>query len=881
MRRLFAHIGLALTSLVLVGTTYNKVATNVDSNIEFKNGEQLVFRISPKTNNVGEVEPGNELTETTIKDIASEFESRLNQSNVSRYKVVTEGEDTVKVILARESQNEYEKIKTFLSFNGSFALTTSKDTVALGSEFLTDTKAYLDNINGYPAVVIPFDNDSAAYKAVYEEALKQKEDGDGESVQTSEDETTVTTYMYLWYDYIEGYDTYSKTVSSNVDYDEAVASKIMMKFNVEDPYLPKSDENAADKLYSTINLDSNNDSKVTPDEIKAAYNTGRYFVNLLNASELSAHVEFIYQASANMWVDEILAMNTHLSVAFSNTFRAILIGVAIVALLLAIFYRLGAVSIATISICSTYLGMCVLSWLGVEFSIAALIGVITVAVASLASGVVYANKLKEECYRGRGLKKANSEASRRSLLPIVDIHVVLVLVGAFAYVLGGPLMKSFAAVTVLGGLMSLVLNTIGLNIMMWLATNATALNGKYIAFGVAKEQVPDLMNEEKQSYYGAYADKDFTKSRKPMGIAAIALSVIAIGGMILSGVLTNGSVYRQASTVAPTELFLEMETTADDNNILEAEVRDNLLTVADATTVDGKKLSSYITEINLYNRTDVVSTKDGAETFYYSYYVVSFNKNFKGSESAVYELGGTKIEDKIGAIFSETHSEEINFTSDVTVSLKASAVVSKDQPAFLPLLASTLVGIAVSGLYLMLRYRLSRGIASLLITLGAAALTAGLFAVIPLGVGSYVVIAAPVVAFIVMVFEILVMNKERELIIEDKSRDNSIEKREEIMVNATRLSCTPIIIFGILITYIALNFFGFGPAGTAYLFMNILFGILVSGALVVTVFGPLAQVFYKLLSKIQIDRPAKKTKKAKVVHKSAEPEEAIFIGIND
>ena len=173
MRRLIAHIGLALTALVLVGTTYTKVASNIDSNIEFKNGKQLVFRATPKNSTFEDLENGAVVEADDLKSIAKEMENRLEISNVSRYKVVTEGTDTVKVILSQESENEYERIKTYLSFNGSFALTTSSDTVALGSEFLTGGKAYLDDINGYPAVVIPFDNDSAAYKAVYEEAKKQ------------------------------------------------------------------------------------------------------------------------------------------------------------------------------------------------------------------------------------------------------------------------------------------------------------------------------------------------------------------------------------------------------------------------------------------------------------------------------------------------------------------------------------------------------------------------------------------------------------------------------------------------------------------------------------------------------------------------------------
>ena len=69
MRRLIAHIGLALTALVLVGTTYTKVVSNVDSNIEFKNGKQLVFRATPKNSTYEDLKDGEVIEEDDLKSI--------------------------------------------------------------------------------------------------------------------------------------------------------------------------------------------------------------------------------------------------------------------------------------------------------------------------------------------------------------------------------------------------------------------------------------------------------------------------------------------------------------------------------------------------------------------------------------------------------------------------------------------------------------------------------------------------------------------------------------------------------------------------------------------------------------------------------------------
>ena len=61
-------------------------------------------------------------------------------------------------------------------------------------------------------------------------------------------------------------------------------------------------------------------------------------------------------------------------------------------------------------------------------------------------------------------------------------------------------------------------------------------------------------------------------------------------------------------------------------------------------------------------------------------------------------------------------------------------------------------------------------------------------------------------------------------------------------------------------------------------------GVCIATGLVLVVFGPFAHMLYKAFSKVKIAKPAKANKKKKApvrVKKSAEPEEAIFIGIND
>ena len=127
------------------------------------------------------------------------------------------------------------------------------------------------------------------------------------------------------------------------------------------------------------------------------------------------------------------------------------------------------------------------------------------------------------------------------------------------------------------------------------------------------------------------------------------------------------------------------------------------------------------------------------------------------------------------------------------------------------------------------------------------------------------------------------MNKERELVIDDRSKDTSAENRKAIMVKATALASAPIVALFAIALYLGVNFFGFMYAPVSWIFLAIFLGAIVATGIVLVAFGPIAQVFYKLFSGVQIIKPRAKKKKARPVrvNKSAEPEEAIFIGIND
>ena len=314
MRRLWSHIILAATSLVMVGATFATVVTNIDSNIEYSSGRELVFRVAEKGEDGNPDETITFDNPDAVNQIAGIMEERMKTADISRYKVETQGYDTIKVSFVQDTDSQYEIIKNYLSFNASLAISNSKGTYALATEFLNSKKkAYMESENGYPAIVIPIDSKNELFQAVYTEAKEMSDNNEGEVVEEheheegeEEHEETRKAYLYLWYNYVEDYYSYDKIDQKADTYDPTIANKVLMTFDAANPFL----DDDQDELRAYVNP-NNDGGEVTADALKAAYENARYYVNLLNAGEMNYHVSFLFSEKADMWVEDLVALGTH------------------------------------------------------------------------------------------------------------------------------------------------------------------------------------------------------------------------------------------------------------------------------------------------------------------------------------------------------------------------------------------------------------------------------------------------------------------------------------------------------------------------------------------------------------------------------------------
>ncbi|MFA7032480.1 MAG: hypothetical protein WC201_02850 [Bacilli bacterium] len=895
MRRIWAYIVLAFTALVLVGTTFVGEITKVNSNNQFDNGKEITFRVSNKDDEEIEFEDS-----VAVDDIAETMKARLNTAKVTSYEVYTVGYDTVKVRLSEKTASDYNNISTYLTFNGNLGLTYGDESLTADEFLLNSKKASIDTYNGYPAILLPVN--TTPVDELLQIARDDMDEEDRtyaeESSNSESEESTYKYYLYLWYDYEEGKCTFEAATDKDNEYN----SRLLMKFEVSsDADKQYYDDDAANRLYSLINLDTNNDGSASVDEKKVAYNNARFFINLINAGELNYKVQFMFDQRIDASLEPLINYDR---LAVTSTLSATICVIVFLALILVIFYRLGAVAISAITISSAYLGLLTTIWFSAEFSIVGLLGVIAVAVASLISGAIYMAKLKSEAYRGRSLKKANTEASKRSLLPIIDVNVILIIFGVFAYIFGGAMFRAFGAITVIGGLFSLLLNTLGLKGMMWLATNATNLTGNYEMFGINSARVPNLIKEEKQNYFGAYAEKDLTKKHKLVGIITAVLFVVSLGGSITFAALNNNNAFVNSRVSPSSEIYFETQTDSstetssfDENTIYEIlshiylyesdgnggyTISSTPLYVTDGE--GGQTADSHLS--NLYIP-DSVSEVVDEQTITHYYYVARLDLVLSTDTLGLYD-DGTIVQIADGQSLNDNLVDAVSAldfdTTKTTINLKSIQGYETSYIDFSAVGLAIGVSIAVLGLYFMLRYRLSRGLASLVVTTAASGVIIGIFSIARIAVSSLVLASVPVVAMFAMMISVLIMNRERELILEDKMHDNSIENRRALAIRGTSLAFTCLNAVAIFAGWIALGFFGFGPKEATWVFALLFVGIIFSAWIVTVLFAPIASFFYKLFKPLHIERKPRKSKKMVKPHhqnKSAEPEEAIFIGIND
>lgn len=940
MRRYIAY--LIFTASIILGVGAATAPTIIKSNpdLAYAEGKTLYFKASEydETSVNGNYElfldenqptdPNNE-GKPVIYTLSNEIKSRLDNWGLSEYEIEVQGYDTIAVSLrtVNNTDTQYTYLERYLSFSGqdyeldvTLSNVSQENHKASWAEMIDNQQASITDIeiNGYnfPVVTVPI---VSGYETDFTDLIQLCLDN---STAGEEDEGGTDCSLVLWANRVDG-DEYKDSVTgggNNPNLDGKIIA-VETVSNDNAVYYQSSDK---DKEHPYLKLipssEAINDGQYNPAKAKEAYESAVFLRNMINASKYEVEnaqyaLNFTYAKEAKIQVEALISYgNWSLSPAMSKTLIATIISLASLCLLLALFNRILSllqVSIVGASLFSTFATFVAF---GSQLNIAAIVGLALAGLISLFGAIYYVATLKDEIYKGRTLKKAHSEAIKKLTWPVADASIVSAIIGIFIYVFAGDIVSKLGTMLVLGALFSFAANMILPRIGGWLLCNDTYMQGAYAKqLNINPDKVPNLLKEEKQTYFGPYEKKDFTRFKKPVGIIACLLILAGIGGMIGFGIAGNGDVYNDAAyKQEQTVLHLDVRSTSSSTiSVLGLNEVEKLYNeqgdhsdLFHNVTIDGTALSSLVdsSSLTLSDSPKGVYDADSEMTYYWFYYEARLKSalplyNADGSEKEY----AIKVYDKASDAFVDSSSTSLNEallsyivdefaigTNYDNVAISFDAVTPEvGAPYLWKVSLGVGIGLAVSLVYVLIRFRPSRAISFTLVGASAGFLSISFFVLTRISVAPIISIGSVGATLFALLSLLFFANKEKEIWKEGKEKERSeLEFRLTCLRQANSRAAGNFIIYALIAAYVAIIFFGFGPAAYNVIYLNFLIGLLFALALILVLYAPLSELFIKAFSKINITLPKIRKKKKKQVgqlgkKKSAEPEEAIFIGIND
>ena len=895
MRRLIAYITTALAMLLGIGVAATPVITKLNNGREFTSGKsyrELVFNIAEGDN---EDENANRASV-----VAEQMRERLNSYNVEDYSIKIQGEDTVAIALDMDSK-EFNYCAKYLTFSGeSFALVSSNGTSVRNEHKLFNADDVRIDYKGdanIPVVIIPVtdegkqdikdlcgefeDHDDDNKSIIRRGAVEVAADGE------DEEESTPSNYLYLWANFDEGKGESLESLNK----DPLAREKVLMAFNPESIWYEDSKEAETEIFYMCATAEQDNPNQLDISGLKDDNARANYLVGLLKASAYKFEVSCptISISESTMTVDyfanarvldasaeSLLSLGNNVNIKLtSKTFIAVAIAVVIVSLLLIVYYRLSALAIIATSLGTIFITLVSFTSMHVLFNIPAVIGFIILTAGVLFGEIAYVNRFKEEVYKGRTIKKANQEASKKTNLITIDSAIILAFSGLMMYAVGGTALKPLGVVLFFGAVFTLLMNLLVFKLLMYLVTNSTNLQQKHNVFNIDGEKVPNIMaTEEKPEYEAPYEKVDFTKRKGIISIIFGVLSAAALAVIVVFGV------------TSPTKSPLNVEKAVSDTTVIYTSVK------ADSDTPLISDASSYVSLV-LKDTDEFVSKsikEDQVEFSKVSQYVYEDEEHQRTDN---YYYFTVNIDEKLSEEKRSALEEKLNdnlvaqglSTDDITYAVvrNSQELIYTPSQGFVALATGiSIVGIA---LYFAFRFRPSRGLSVLLVTTGTTAIAYGAMVGMRfIGTTAITSLAMPIVAITMLLASLFYLSTEKTMLKEGKF-ELTREVRHETMVKAIGKSASAMFAFMLISVYIIINFFGFGVENTALLFASAMIGEVVAVLALLTITGPLAFAFEKLFSKIHLPKIkwfSKENKPKQVTRRnSSEPEETIFIGIND
>jgi len=664
MRKLYAFFTMVLSIIAVIIFTVPQIL-NPNKGIEFVGGYEIVYSVNEKD---GAAIPD-------INDVADVIAERIDIAGVKNPQVSVEqngDEEFIRVCVSSKNTDELADVLELIETDAEITFTDSEGNYLMGGEVLAEENgAVLSYEDGQPIVLLSI-VDTDTFGSVTSNLVNKN--------------------MIAWIGYVgpgevDGYDgdwdaVYNENTTAT--YEQSVAA------------------------YKKIIIDATVSTAITGD---TAQITGSFSAEeaTQKAKLLSAgNMDFILQRYDVMKVDGSYGAD-----AFEKSIIAGLVGLLAIIAMMVIIYKIPGL-IASLALCFyTVVTLAIFDLIGGEYgpdTIAAIVIGLGMAVDAC---IILFERLADELYKGRSLKSAYEESTKKSLSSIIDSNLTTIIAACALYFFGKRSVKGFATMLLITTVFNVVIMLLVTRLVMFLLVRSGKLDNKKYLFAVDEKKIPDINKGEVQTYFGKFTKVDFVAIAKKVFIGLLCL--YAVGGLFAGGWSIYGAAAHTNDTVLNFGLDFQPGATASINISDLDEFKD--VEGLDLLQIDGEyteeSIKAFLFDTLGYTNDSEIPTS------------VSVVTDYSGDDPTLaikleFANVGTNDDDVAFLtnfeedVYTWVHFNDVDDYSDyITISQQVSSPTMA-QATVLNALLSLLVAFALIVVYISIRFRYTYAIASII-----------------------------------------------------------------------------------------------------------------------------------------------------------------------
>lgn len=469
--RIVAFLLLVVIFAGTIFSTTNPILKDVKLGLDLQGGFEVLYQVKP-------LKEGQKITESVVTDTASALSNRIDVLGVSEPSIQVESDNRIRVQLA--GVEDQETARELLSTQANLTFRDADDNLMLDGDDLKEgkAKANFDQYNN-PVVTLEM-KDPNKFAEVTSQIVQKRPDN----------------VLVIWLDFREGEDSFREEVQ------KAKPAFI-----------------SAPNVRQTINSSNVEISgNFTVEETK-------HLAGILNAGALPVELEEIYSTSVGAQFGEQ---------ALDKTVFAGIVGIALIFIFMAVYYRLpGIVAVITLSV-YIYLILLVFTRINGVLTLPGIAALMLGVGMAVDANIITYERIKEELRVGKSVKSSFTAGAKSSFTAILDANVTTLLAAVVLFIFGTSSVKGFATMLIISILVSFITAVWGSRLLLGLLVHSGSLDGKVGLFGLSKKNVHSADEGYDTLDLTTKFDRfDFVGTRKRFYTLSIVLLIV---GAIMLGV---------------------------------------------------------------------------------------------------------------------------------------------------------------------------------------------------------------------------------------------------------------------------------------------------------------------------------------------------------